>query len=1078
MRLVIDLQGAQGTGRYRGIGRFSCELALAMARQPRGHDVIIALNGALATGTLLHELAAILPRGAVRTWQAPSGVNECTARDPARRRVAEAIRAEFLASLQPDLVHVSSVFEGWGDDVVTRWPTWRARLPMVATGYDLIPLIRREMYLDGPWRRDGTGNWYLRCLQEMRLNDAILAISASSRREFIEHIGFDPQHAFNIRAGIGPEFKPSVLAAAQRAELLQRYGLRPDYILFLGGGDFRKNEAGLIRAYGLLPPALRARNQLVIVGKCNAVTLRAVAQGAGIDPSDLALVPFVNEDDLPALYSTCALFVLPSLHEGFGLPAVEAMACGAPVIASNTTSLPEVVGRADALFDPSDPAAIAALMRNVLENAGLRDELVVHGARQAAAFTWPNSAARAWDALEATHDRLRQGRPPMSVQGRRLRLAYVSPLPPEKSGIADYSAELVPELARHYDITLVSGIPATDNEILAANFPLITPEQFLAEAEAFDRVLYQVGNSAFHAAQLEDLLPRIPGVVTLHDAFLSGVRNWVAVNNGRGTAGFTEDLYRSHGWPAVLQEMRAGINAVMREFPCSLPVLQSAIGIIQHSLHGRDIVAAHFGRDAARDILRVPELRQRFVGSDRALARERLGIPEDQILVCSFGYISPEKLPARLLAAWQQAGPATSNIGLVFVGQADGACAVTLKEAAARQGRSHGPFMTGYVDAETYGLWLSAADVAVQLRTDSRGETSRAVLDCMAAGLPTVVNAHGSAAELPDDIVFKLPSDFTDASLAGALLALRDPALRQRLSAKARWYVENDLSPRRIAADYHAAIEAAYATGSAAARYRTTQSLSYALLPDGGSADLLADCARAMVRNFPAVHPLRLLIDVSAWPKLRQDEPAGALVAALLSKHALDARVDLVAPHRGGWRFARAQAAALLGLPRPPAPDEQADLTGVAALLCVVPPEVRYDAAGDHLRALQDAGVTLAVVLTGPPASATGSEMCAMAAKIFTLHPADVGAVTTWLDCCFPGSGKSAVAAGSPSELTAALLPSDAPGLDGEAVSGCPNPASSASTVADQGTGLNACRTRASQSASPARSSIASRMTA
>ena len=93
MRLVIDLQGAQGTGRYRGIGRFSCELALAMARQPRGHDVIIALNGALATGTLLHELAAILPRGAVRTWQAPSGVNECASRDPARRRVAEAIRA-------------------------------------------------------------------------------------------------------------------------------------------------------------------------------------------------------------------------------------------------------------------------------------------------------------------------------------------------------------------------------------------------------------------------------------------------------------------------------------------------------------------------------------------------------------------------------------------------------------------------------------------------------------------------------------------------------------------------------------------------------------------------------------------------------------------------------------------------------------------------------------------------------------------------------------------------------------------------------------------------------------------------
>ncbi len=1020
MRLVIDLQGAQGSNAKRGIGRFCRELALAMARQPVAHDVIIALNGGLPTDPVRESFAAILPRENIRIWHGPGGTAEANAGAAPKRRAAEAMRAEFLVSLRPDLLHVGSIFEGWSDDVVTAWPSWRTRVPVVTTGHDLIPLIRRADYLDGAWKHNGLSQWYLRCLQEMRLSDAILTNSDSTRSEMIEYLGCDPQHVFTILAGVGAEFRPPNLTADERDQLLRRLGLRTEYILFLGAGDIRKNEDGLIRAYGLLPKSMRDRHQMVIVGNSDDSVLRSTALAAGVDQSDLVLIPFVDDDDIPALFANSMLFVLPSFHEGFGLPAAEAMACGAPVIASNATSLPEVVGRNDALFDPSDPAAIAERMRAVLENPAFRQELVAHSVRQAATFTWANVANRAWAGLEATHARLRHLSNNSTVPGWRPRLAYVSPIPPQQSGIADYSAELIPELARHYDITIVADVPSTSNENLAPNFPVITPARFTTAADGFDRVLYQIGNSHFHADTLTDLLPRIPGMVTLHDAYLSGLCNWIAHNKHRTAAAFTEALYRSHGWPAVLSERRDGVPAAIRDYPCSLPVLQHAIGIIQHSRHGCDILAKYFGRDAIDAIHIIPHLRQRFGGTDRRTARARLGIPEDQFLVCSVGYVAPSKLPARLLAAWKVM--TTAGARLVFVGQTDDGGVTLLKAAADGLGVPDEQIWTGHVDIDTYRTWLAATDVAVQLRTNSRGETSGAILDCMAAGVATVINDEGSASELPDDCVIRLPKEFTDAMLVESLRLLRDPVRRQRLVEKARRHVADALAPRHIATAYRAAIEAAYNDGPAAARYRTTQSLAYALPDDGGSVDWVAACARAVVRNFPPVRVPTLQIDVSAFPELRQDSKLGLLLTHLLSSHGKDNRVDLVTMSRGGWRHARVQAAALLGLPQPPAPDEPCSPADPAALVCIVPPDGWYEAELDRFRALQSAGVKLAVLFPARPRPDAAAAICGLTAHVFHLDPNDAQPINVWLARYDSTGKKRALLIRSSAELIAMML--------------------------------------------------------
>ncbi len=662
MRLVIDLQGAQGSSHARGIGRYSRELAMAMARDAREHEVVVALSGAMpeTAEQLTASFAGILARAQIRLWHPPRGT-EALLDLPQLRGFAETLRAQFLASLRPDLVHVCSMFEGLGDDVLSLQPPQLEGLPVVATCYDLIPLIRHQAYFGAPGPISPQARWYYRCAQEMALCEGLLAISDSSRDEAIRHLPCAPERVFNVQAGVSADFRPANLSAPARAAFLRRYGVRESFILFLGAGDIRKNEAGLIAAYAKLPQTLRDRHQLLIVGKMNQATLRETAAQLHVPIENFAIIPFVAEDDLNALYSTCALFVFPSMHEGFGLPVAEAMACGAPAIASNTSSLPEVVGRADATFDPTDPAAIAACMQKVLENPAFRDELAAYGPMQAGRFTWQSSAARAWDALEQINARrLAREKPhPISVLLPRPRLAFVSSLPPQPGGIAD---ELLPSLARHYDITLVTNTEIKDAR-LEATFPRLDPASFLRQTGRFDRVLYQLGNSIAHRFQIEDLLPNCPGVVVLHDAFLSDCMSRLVDDQGRPDD-FRAVLLSSHGYPALRFEAENGHAAALAHYPCCLQVLKGSIGVIQHARHSVDVLKQHFGVEATRGIAVIPRPRSDRIWPDRATARASLGLASDDFVVCSLGGVTALTCPAKLAEAWRRTGLAGRMIVL------------------------------------------------------------------------------------------------------------------------------------------------------------------------------------------------------------------------------------------------------------------------------------------------------------------------------------------------------------------------------------------------------------------------------
>ena len=923
MRLVIDLQAAQSLSRFRGIGRYSLALARAMVQQRGDHEVIIALNGMLAES--IEDIRAafdgLLPQDNIRVWQAVGPVHPLDPDNHWRQRTAELMREAFLANLEPDIVHVASAFEGYQDDAVFSVGTVPLRFATAVTFYDLIPLLQPAKYLDP---NPNYKAFYTERLEHLRNADLFLAISEFSRQELIDNLAIDGGCAVNISAGADDCFVKIDVSPEDGASVRNRFGLVKPFVMYSGATDERKNLPRLIEAFARLPKSLRAGLQLAIVGGLSgtdAARLRAHAKTFGLAEKDLVITDKVTDGEMNLLYNLCEVFAFPSWHEGFGLPALEAMRCGAPVIAANTTSLPEVVGRPDALFDPFDVSAITASLTKVLESQALRAELSAYGVEQAKAFSWDESARRAWAAFEVLHaQRLNSPTPSATELGPKPALAFVSPLPPQRTGIADYSAELLPVLAKHYGITVVTDQTEFDRDWRRSGVAIRDVKWFWSNHERFDRILYQFGNSPFHE-HMFDLVREAPGVVALHDFFLSGAIAFLDKSELR-PGFFASSLYAAHGYGALvaLAEGRRWED-VERRYPCNAEVVHAARGVIVHSMAAQAMATEWLGETDANDWTVIPHLRVGTLDRTREEARQRLDIPEGAFVVCSFGLIDPTKQSDRLLQAWLDSALSDSlDCYLVFAGEQNGAdygrsIAQTIDASPARARIK----VTGYIEPKVYSDYLAAADVGVQLRTASRGETSGAVLDCMKWGLATIVNANGAMAELPADAVTILPEDFAQADLIHALTELwRDPALCAERGAAARQALLSRNDPATCAGLYAEAIERVYTRGpSLDDLIDSIRNLDRQPMLENEAVRLAA----ALAQNQPPRLRRQMFFDVSA--QVKTDLKTGVervvsnLMAEFLRRPPEGFRVEPVYAdeEHDGYRYARKFTAQFLKAP-------------------------------------------------------------------------------------------------------------------------------------------------------------------
>src|SRR5579864_321313 len=265
--------------------------------------------------------------------------------------------------------------------------------PIVVSVHDVSFLEHPEYFT--PFRA-----LQLRCTVRRTVKSAARVITASefSKRRILRSYRLDEDKVVVLPNGVASTFRPMPRESAQRW-VRKTFGLHSPFILTVGDLQPRKNHAGLIRAFeSLMRAHPQLPHQLVIVGKENwrASTVRALAKRSSV-ADRIHFTGFVSDEGLLRLYGACDLFVYPSLYEGFGLPILEAMACGRAVACSNTSAMPEVADSAAILFDPNSEDQIAFALRDLLLNPELRQRMERLGMQRAATFSWESTASKTLD---------------------------------------------------------------------------------------------------------------------------------------------------------------------------------------------------------------------------------------------------------------------------------------------------------------------------------------------------------------------------------------------------------------------------------------------------------------------------------------------------------------------------------------------------------------------------------------------------------------------------------------------------------------------------------------------------------
>lgn len=366
MRIVIDARPV--ADHFPGIGRYVASLLRALSELDHGHELI-----ALTCPGLVNTRHPLPARGIrlVATSAPPFSL-------------AEHVQIpRLLRQLGADLYHATYYVR----------PYLGLPCPTVTTLYDSIPLRFPQAV---SWR----ARRLFRLLHRLVIRSSahILAISESARADLIADFGADPSRVSVTHLAADERFAPQ--PAAEIARVRAAYRLPEPYVLALASNKPHKNLDGLLRAWALLGRA-GAAAQLVVAGHRDprGDSGEALAAAHGL-ASSVRFIHGAAERDLPGLYSGAELFIFPSLYEGFGLPPLEAMACGAAVVCGGSSSLPEVVGRAAQIVDVAAPESIADGVSDLLRSPARRDQLRAAGIAQAAQFSWRATAERTIQAYE------------------------------------------------------------------------------------------------------------------------------------------------------------------------------------------------------------------------------------------------------------------------------------------------------------------------------------------------------------------------------------------------------------------------------------------------------------------------------------------------------------------------------------------------------------------------------------------------------------------------------------------------------------------------------------------------------
>lgn len=705
---------------------------------------------------------------------------------------------KFIKKNKIDVFYITSPFD---PHVFPYEKEWFEGVKVITIAYDIIPFIMREHYL----KDTRALIKYYKQVSVLRYSDKIFSISQSTKSDLINYLSIDESKIDVIYGGSDSRYCPMQIQDNEKHSLFKKYHVSPPYIICIGGDDIRKNIDNLIIAYSKMPLELIKQYQLVIICKLSENSIRKynnLIESYGVE-NRVILTGYVEDEDMPAFYNLASLLAFPSQYEGFGLPIVEAFACGIPILTSNNSSLGEIAKDAAILVDPFNIEDITCGLITALTSTNL-EVMIQKGFERLKMFRWDNVAKESIDIIENLKIDNKKSK------SKFQRIAFFTPLPPMQSGISDYSVDIINALSKYLDIDVYIDDGYEPSCKLNGNTRIYSHRKYIENHNQYTDTIYQVGNSHFHI-YMNSYIRKYSGTIVLHDYNLHGLIRFVSFTLFENMELYREYLKEDFDTEEVDKFLR-----LFKEGKTDIytSTIETNGWITNYSkkfiVHSNYTCKKLLERNIPRQIATIRHYAKIEPASDTSAVRKKYGYNQEDIIFASFGFTQRSKRSIQILKAFRNLSKEYGNIKYVFVGELTNEIKELTQSFIVDEGLSDKITITGYLELSDFLEYIDMCDICLNLRYPYTGETSGALMRILAKGKCVIINDIGSFSEIPNDCCFKLPSvadmkqeEEIDAIYSAMKQLLENENLRTALSQNALKYAKENLDINIIAKQYY-----------------------------------------------------------------------------------------------------------------------------------------------------------------------------------------------------------------------------------------------------------------------------------